>query len=336
MAPRLYCPLPLQTGAEIALPVHAAKHAQVLRLQPGDAIELFHGGLPPGEDARLGMATPSAGAATASVNNKAAEAASAESAACTTGWFDAVITRMGRSEVSACIGQWHCAVSASLVDVHVACGAPTNERMDWLVEKATELGVTSIQPLLTRRSVLRLSGERAAKRVAHWQAVAIAACEQSGRTAVPWVRPLLVLEDFLQQPSVADQGAAAAPAGGSPVVESQRVQPARWLLSLQTDAQVLAVAARALLGWATAADAAAKPAVWLLSGPEGGLEAAEEALAMQCGWQPVSLGGHTLRAETAPVAALAALNIGGLLGCDVRSRTQGKRLPGCELAKGWG
>lgn len=299
MAPRLYCPLPLQTGAEIALPVHAAKHAQVLRLQPGDAIELFHGGLP-GEDVRLGAATPSAGVV------------SAESAACTTGWFDAVITRMGRSEVSARIGQWHCAVSASPVDVHIACGVPTNERMDWLVEKATELGVASIQPLLTRRSVLRLSGERAAKRVAHWQAVAIAACEQSSRTAVPWVRPLLALEDFLQQPSVADQGAAAAPAGASPEAESQRVQPARWLLSLQVDAQALAVAARAL-GQIAAGDAAAKPAVWLLSGPEGGLETAEEALAMQRGWQPVSLGGHTLRAETAPVAALAALNIGGLL-----------------------
>lgn len=314
MAPRLYCPLPLQTGAEIALPAHAAKHAQVLRLQPGDAIELFHGGLP-GDGAVLAaapsFASGAAATSTIGADSATATAGAAETATCTTGWFDAVITHMGRSEVSARIGQWHDVACDPLVRVHIACGVPTNERMDWLVEKATELGVASIQPLLTRRSVLRLSGERAAKRVAHWQSVAIAACEQSGRTAVPWVRPLLALEDFLQQPSVADQGAAAAPAGASPVAESQGMQLARWLLSLQAGAQALTVAARAL-GQTMASDAPVKPAVWLLSGPEGGLETAEEALAMQRGWRPVSLGGHTLRAETAPVAALAVLNMGRL------------------------
>ncbi|MDO4796251.1 MAG: 16S rRNA (uracil(1498)-N(3))-methyltransferase [Brachymonas sp.] len=314
MAPRLYCPLPLQTGAEIALPAHAAKHAQVLRLQPGDAIELFHGGLP-GDGAALAAAPSFAGGAAAAstigADSAIATAGAAETATCTTGWFDAVITRMGRSEVGARIGQWHHVACDSLVCVHIACGVPTNERMDWLVEKATELGVASIQPLLTRRSVLRLSGERAAKRVAHWQAVAIAACEQSGRTAVPLVRPLLALEDFLrQQGSGSALGAEAlevASAGGA----AASPQPARWLLSLQADAQPLAAAAQTL-GVATTRAEGTAPAVWLLSGPEGGLEAAEESLAMQQGWQLVSLGGYTLRAETAPVAALAVLNMGRL------------------------
>ncbi|MDO4796217.1 MAG: 16S rRNA (uracil(1498)-N(3))-methyltransferase [Brachymonas sp.] len=321
MPPRLYCPLLLQTGAEIALPAHAAKHAQVLRLQPGDAIELFHGGLP-ADGGALAAAAPwtSSSAALPKMPNAdtasvvaAAETvdARAGTVACTTGWFDAVITRMGRNEVSARIGQWHQPSLPLHANVHIACGVPANERMDWLVEKATELGVAGIQPLLTRRSVLRLSGERAAKRVAHWQAVAIAACEQSVRTAVPWVRPLLALEDFLrQQGSESALGATAleaASAGGA----AASPQAARWLLSLQADAQPLALAARAL-GRAAAGDEAATPAVWLLSGPEGGLEAAEEALAMQQGWQPVSLGGYTLRAETAPVAALAVLSMGRL------------------------
>lgn len=309
MAPRLYCPLPLQTGAEIALPAHAAKHAQVLRLQPGDAIELFHGGLP-GNLVAFDAAQPLAtGAAIAPTADASLAAGAAEPSICASGWFEATVTRMGRNEVSARIGQWHHPVLPLHANVHIACGVPANERMDWLVEKATELGVASIQPLLTRRSVLRLSGERAAKRVAHWQAVAIAACEQSGRTAVPWVRPLLALEDFLrQQGSESTLDAKAlevAFAGGA----AASPQPAHWLLSLQADAQPLALVARAL-GQATAGDEGAAPPIWLLSGPEGGLEEGEEVLAMQQGWLPVSLGACTLRAETAPVAALAVLSIG--------------------------
>ena len=308
MPPRLYCPLPLQTGAEITLPAHAAKHAQVLRLQPGDAIELFHGGLP--DDAAVFEAAQSIvvrGTVASTAPTADAAVATTGAPACTSGWFDATITRMGRAEVSARIGLWHGPIGDSRIEVHIACGMPANERMDWLVEKATELGVASIQPLLTRRSVLRLSGERAAKRVAHWQAVAIAACEQSGRTAVPWVRPLLALEDFLRPPSGGTAQSSAKLASAGAVADPQ---PARWLLSLQAAAQPLALAAQALGQASAGVPSSAAPAVWLLSGPEGGLEAAEEALAQQQGWQPVSLGGHTLRAETAPVAALAVLNMG--------------------------
>lgn len=279
MPPRLYCPVPLRSGAELTLPAHAARHAQVLRLQPGDAVELFHGGLP---QATAFADTNPAFAAADEATRAAAQPAWA------TGWFEATITRMGRSEVSARIGNWHGPASQSQAAVHIACGVPANERMDWLVEKAAELGAASIQPLLTRRSVLRLSGERAAKRVAHWQAVAISACEQSGRTAVPWVRPMLPLEAFLQPPAAVPQAEAEEPS------------PMRWLLSLQAGAQAFAAALQRLPD--------GRP-LYLLSGPEGGLDPAEEAQAVQQGWLPVSLGACTLRAETAPIAALAAWGI---------------------------
>ncbi len=118
---------------------------QVLRLQPGDTITLFNGG-------QLGQG----------------------------GEFEATVSRMGRSEVEVTVGAHNPVERDAARRVHLVVGMPANDRMDWLVEKATELGVASIQPLMTERSVLRLSGERADKKQAHWQSVAIAACEQCG------------------------------------------------------------------------------------------------------------------------------------------------------------
>ncbi len=163
-------------------------------------------------------------------------------------------------------------------EVHLALGVPANERMDWLVEKATELGVASIQPLLAERSVLKLKGERAEKKRAHWQGIAVAACEQCGRNRVPEVRESLALPDWVR---------TLGPG-------------ARLLLSLQAGTQPLQQALAA----------AAPGPVTFLSGPEGGLTAAEEALALAHGFVPVTLGSRTLRAETAPLAALAALTLG--------------------------
>ena len=148
--------------------------------------------------------------------------------------------------------------------------------MDWLVEKAAELGVASIRPLMTERSVLRLKGERAEKKQAHWQAVAVSACEQSGRTRVPELHPVSTLAEGVQ---AADKATT------------------RWVLSLSEGSQPLA----ALLQAGMPED------VYLLSGPEGGLSTAEEALAIAQGFLPLSLGRHVLRAETAPLAALACL-----------------------------
>ena len=236
--PRFHCPIPLASGARVDLPAGAARHVQVLRLQPGDGLTLFNG----------------AG-----------------------GEFAATVTRMGRSDVEVEIGA-HTAIEREAPrEVHLAIGMPANERMDWLVEKATELGVASLQPLLAERSVLRLKGERANKKRAHWQGIAVAACEQCGRNRVPEVREVITLNDWLHTPAIG----------------------ARLLLSLQAGSQPLAQAMTAV----------PHGPVTFLSGPEGGLSPAEEAAALAQGFLPVTLGLRTLRAETAPLAALAALTL---------------------------
>ena len=233
--PRFHCPEPLATGQELALPPGPARHVQVLRLQPGDALTLFDG---------------------------------------RGGEYAAQVTHMGRSEVRVLVESHDPVEREAAVQVHLAVGMPANERMDWLVEKAAELGAASIQPLLAERSVLRLAGERAQKKQAHWQGVAIAACEQSGRNRVPTVLAVQPLQAWL---------ATQARAG--------------LLLSLRPGTEPLAAAARV-------------DEVTLLSGPEGGLTAAEEDAAAARGWQPVHLGARVLRAETAPLAALAVLTAG--------------------------
>src|SRR5450759_942425 len=161
--PRFYCPLPLASGELLDLPASAARHVQVLRLQPGDSITLFNAG--PGWDG--------------------AQASQGELAC--GGEFDATVTRMGPTEVQVRVGAHRTIEREPTRAVHLAVGMPANERMDWLVEKATELGVASIQPLMTERSVLRLTDERAEKKQAHWQSVAVAACEQCGGNRVPVV-----------------------------------------------------------------------------------------------------------------------------------------------------
>lgn len=235
--PRFYCPAPLASGVSLELPPGPARHVQVLRLQPGAPITLFNG---------------------------------------EGGEFDAVVERMGRSDVAVRVGQRHAVEREAPRAVHLAVGMPANERMDWLVEKATELGVASIQPLVAARSVLKPSGERADKKRAHWQGVAIAACEQSGRNRVPVIHEVAELTRWL----------AAVP-----------TDTERWLLSLVPGAQPL--------GRRSAGDGP----VLLLSGPEGGLSPAEEAAAAAQGFAALSLGARVLRAETAPLAVLAALTL---------------------------
>ncbi len=246
--PRFYCPAPLITGELLALPAGAARHVQVLRLQPGSAITLFNGG-------------PDVGGSPG-------------------GEFDAVVTRMGRSDVQVQVGAHHPVEREAARAVHLVVGMPANDRMDWLVEKATELGVASLQPLMTERSVLRLSGERAEKKVAHWQSVAIAACEQCGGNRVPVIHEVLTLAAWAKAPASASAGTDL-------------------LLSLQPHTRPLreVMAAPALTNGSTT----------FLSGPEGGLSPAEEALAMARGFMPVTLGPRVLRSETAALAALVAL-----------------------------
>lgn len=239
--PRFHCPLPLTAGAELDLPAGAARHVQVLRMQPGQDITLFDGS---GD-----------------------------------GEWSATILRMGRSDVAVRVDAFQATAREVARPVHLLAGITANERMDWLVEKATEIGVASITPLLAERSVLKLKGERGDKKRAHWQAVAVAACEQCGGNRVPLIHPAVTLAEW----ATAHPQAAHA--------DTQRV-----LLSL-------AEGTRPLL---QAVVPGVQP-VLFLSGPEGGLSPAEESLARNQGFAPVTLGPRVLRAETAPLMALSAL-----------------------------
>ena len=238
---RFYCPLPLVPGLVLDLPPTAARHVQVLRLQPGGRITLFNG---------------------------------------EGGEFVAEVEHMGRSDVRVRVQDHHAVEREAPRAVHLAVGMPANDRMDWLVEKAAELGVASIQPLMTERSVLRLSGERAEKKVAHWQSVAVAACEQCGGNRVPQVHAVMAYSAWLKARQV------------------QVASDVALLLSLRPGTRRLHEALA--LGGPGAS-------LTFLSGPEGGLSAAEEDLALAGGFVPVTLGPRVLRSETAALAALAAL-----------------------------
>lgn len=228
--PRFFCDTPLSAGAELALPSGAARHVQVLRLQPGASITLFDG---------------------------------------QGGQWQATVQRMGRSEVLVRLDTHEALEREAARAVTLAIGMPANERMDWLVEKATELGVARIVPLHTQHGVLRLAGERAAKKLAHWRGVAQAACEQCGRNCVPAIEAVQDLAAFVRE-----------------------AQGERCVLSFGADS---VPARQAFAGSAP---------LTVLIGPEGGLSTAEDAQARAAGFAPVGLGARVLRAETAAIAAL--------------------------------
>ena len=234
--PRLFVPdLPTSPSTEFDLPDTAARHVQVLRLQPGDAVTVFNG---------------------------------------QGGEWQAEVTSMGRKQVSVRLRQ-HEAVERELDrPVVLAVMMPANDRMDTVVEKATELGAWAIQPLMASRSVLRLDGERAARKVAHWQGVAVAASEQSGRTRVPQVLPVQTLRQWL--PTV----------------------PGEWARAVLSFAPQTGA-----LDWVRAQQAG--QTLCILNGPEGGLSPEEVQQCLQTGWTPVGLGGRVLRADTAPLMALS-------------------------------
>jgi 16S rRNA (uracil1498-N3)-methyltransferase len=240
---RFYCPLPLVSGQVVDLPPTAARHVQVLRMQPGHILTLFNGD---------------------------------------GGEFSAVVQHMGRSDVRVVVGEHRAVECEASVQVHLAVGMPANERMDWLVEKATELGVHRITPLMTERSVLRLAGERADKKQAHWQAVAASASEQCGRNRVPVIDAPERLDAWLAR-------------------QTPQAHVVQGVLSLHASTQPLQ---------ALRAGSAVTPSAWvLLNGPEGGLTDAEDSAARLKGFAAVSLGERVLRAETAALGALAMLTL---------------------------
>ncbi|MCE9660580.1 MAG: 16S rRNA (uracil(1498)-N(3))-methyltransferase [Burkholderiales bacterium] len=250
MALRIHLPRRWAEGETVVLPPAESRHVQVLRKQPGDAVLLFNG-----DDAFE---------------------------------WPAEIVRIGRSEVELRIVGAAREVERELaVAVTLAIGIPANERMDALVEKATELGAAAIQPLLCERSVVRLAGDRAEARQRHWQAVAASASEQCGRTRVPRVASPARFDAWL-----GEMGGASEAAG----------LPARWVLSL-------AAAARRPAALHDPAREETPAGLVVLSGPEGGLSPDEEAAALRHGFVSVSLGARVLRADTAPLALLAWLGL---------------------------
>lgn len=217
------------------LPPETSRHIQVLRLQPGKHVTLFDG---------LG------------------------------GEFGAYILAMTRNSVQVSLDTHKAIERESAVVSQLLIGMPANDRMDWLVEKATELGVSHITPLMTAHGVLRLSPERALKRQLHWLGIAQSACAQSGRNKIPSIDVPQNWNDWLS--------------AWAPDPSHQK-----WLLSLRSEAAPL-----------PHLQPSATSGVVLLSGPEGGLSLEEEAQALERGFMPVSLGPRILRAETAPLAVL--------------------------------
>lgn len=216
------------------------RHVQVLRLQPGAALTLFDG---------------------------------------QGGEWQCELAAIGRRDVEVVVRAHEAIEREATRAVTLALGMPANDRMDTLVEKATELGAAAIRPLVCARSVLRVAGERAERKSAHWQAVAAAACEQCGRNRLPDIAAPASLDDSL----------AGRPADA-----------ATFVLSLSATARPAAAAIGAL--------APGRP-VWVYSGPEGGLTADEESRLCRAGATPLSLGPRTLRADTAPLAILGLLTL---------------------------
>lgn len=234
--PRFYCSPPLPSFGSFDLPADAAHHAaRVLRLREGDSVQIFDG---------LG------------------------------GECHGVISELSGKRVV--IGDMVAVDSdrESPLRVLLAQSLSSSEKMDWVIQKATELGVTEIQTIDTERSVAKLSAERAAKRLEHWQQVAISSCEQCGRNRLPKIHAPLDIMAWLQQ--------------------MRNLGDTKFILLPQG---------------ATSLHAQARPQgrVVLLIGAEGGFTQAESESALLCGFTPIRMGARVLRTETAAIAGLAAL-----------------------------
>jgi 16S rRNA (uracil1498-N3)-methyltransferase len=262
--PRIYCSHRLSAHTETELPSEAAKHCQVLRLQPLDALTLFDG---------FG------------------------------GEYPAQILEMGRHEVRVKVHGFEPIERENKHRIHLIVGMPANERMDWLVEKATELGVWRITPVMTTRSVLRLNTERAVKKQLHWRGIALAACAQSARNRIPIIDEPCTLESWCASSLIPEAGDLPPERGEDATDQAQEDWPLkRKLLSTRllgpppvTAVQGQAPEAEALQG---------SHRIQVVSGPEGGLTQEEEMALMHLGFEPCSLGARVLRAETAPMVAL--------------------------------
>lgn len=236
--PRFYCPAPLPSSNSFELPPGAAHHAaRVLRVRTGDTVQIFDGC----GNEREGIIGEIAGKRV-------------------------VVSRMTITDIN----------RESPLRTILAQALCSSEKMDWVIQKATELGVTVIQPLDTKRSVAKLSAERTEKRLEHWRQVAIAACEQCGRNVLPEIHPPLDIMLWLQQMKNSNSTKFILRPEGTAALHSQ---------------------------------AEPQAGVALLVGAEGGFTQAESESALHCGFTAIRMGARVLRTETAAIAGLTALQM---------------------------
>jgi 16S rRNA (uracil1498-N3)-methyltransferase len=234
--PRFYCPQALAVGAVLALPDHIAHHVQVLRLPLGETVTLFNG---------------------------------------EGGEYAAVLTVLDKKRATVEIKMFSPREAELPYAVTLAQALPEGTKMDWIVEKAVELGVAAIQPIAAQRCVVKLSAERAAKKMEHWQGIIAAAAEQCGRNRLAHLASPVGLHDWLGHQNL-----------HSRILFSPR-------------------ATQSLSDWAR--HHPPQP-VALLIGPEGGFSPQEEEAAVKAGMLALSIGPRVLRTETAGLAALSAIN----------------------------
>jgi 16S rRNA (uracil1498-N3)-methyltransferase len=231
---RVYVDAPLASGMRVTLQGSAAGHlTRVLRLRVGEALTVFNG----------------AG-----------------------GEYAASIEHAHAGRVAVAIGELRAIERESPLTLTLAQGVSRGERMDLVVQKATELGASGLAPVLAERSVVRLTAQQADRRLNHWRAIAIAACEQSGRNRLPAIASPVPLKDFLRT-NDGSMRLLLSPAATATLADLPRLVSA----------------------------------ITVLIGPEGGLAETEQEAAVAAGFKPVRLGPRVLRTETAAIAALTLL-----------------------------
>lgn len=231
--PRFFVDTDFEVPSTLSLPDAVVRHVQVLRLKEGDALTLFNG---------------------------------------RGGEYHAELTALGRRDAACRIVRFDPVSRESPLWLGLAQSVNSGDKMEFTLQKGVEMGVSVFQPLITERSIVRLSGDRADRRIARWQEIVIAACEQSGRNVIPEVRPLMTLKAWLADLPEADARLFLSPVGAARLTEIAR--PARS---------------------------------WLMAGPEGGFSGGEEAAALAAGFTPIRLGPRVLRSETAALATVSAM-----------------------------
>lgn len=234
--PRFHVPQPLAAGQQLELPADVAHHINVVRMEPGDTLTLFNGD---------------------------------------GGEYTAVLTEVQKKKAWAELKVFDPREVELPFAVTLAQALPEGTKMDWIIEKAVELGVAGIQPLATRRCVVRLSAERAEKKLEHWNGIVVSASEQCGRNRLAPVTAPLEFREWISRQDL-HKRVILTPRASESLADWARHQPAQ--------------------------------ALSIMVGPEGGFSDEEEAEALRHGALPLSIGPRVLRTETAALAAVSILS----------------------------